>query len=199
MQKYSQHVIAQCSTSISLIHFFTIFALAPGKSKKRKLLSGPESGRENPLGKRSKRYSQEMPLYWKFMPMLRASHATTTFTQQAAGADDWTACADPVVCMMTLSADNHIGASTDNHSLAMLNVPRIFHQWRCYMKHTGERGVGPPQSYWLNPAKSQQCSVHPCWQLNFENFNQSDPVALSATTTDEDGSGGSATTGMCHF
>jgi len=39
----------------------------------------------------------EMPLYWKFMPTLRASHATTTFTQQAAGADDWTACADPVI------------------------------------------------------------------------------------------------------
>ncbi len=49
----------------------------------------------------------EMPLYWKFMPTLRASHATTTFTQQAAGADDWTACADPVVCMMTPPA-HHI-------------------------------------------------------------------------------------------
>ena len=37
-----------------------------------------------------------MPLYWAFMPMLRASHATSTFQQQAAGAEDWTACADPV-------------------------------------------------------------------------------------------------------
>jgi hypothetical protein len=37
-----------------------------------------------------------MPLYWAALPMLRASHATTTFRQQAAGAEDWTACADPV-------------------------------------------------------------------------------------------------------
>ena len=37
-----------------------------------------------------------MPLSWRFMPMLRASHATTTFQQASAGAEDWTACADPV-------------------------------------------------------------------------------------------------------
>jgi len=41
-------------------------------------------------------YSGRMPLYWQFMPMLRASHATTTFQQASAGAEDWTSCADPV-------------------------------------------------------------------------------------------------------
>mmetsp|Transcript_38302 Transcript_38302/g.61748 ORF Transcript_38302/g.61748 Transcript_38302/m.61748 type:complete len:80 (+) Transcript_38302:385-624(+) len=46
--------------------------------------------------------------------------------------------------------------------------------WRCYMKHTGEQGVGPPQSW--------------C-----------DPAALGGSVTDEDGSGGSASTGMCRF
>mmetsp|Transcript_68271 Transcript_68271/g.142261 ORF Transcript_68271/g.142261 Transcript_68271/m.142261 type:complete len:80 (-) Transcript_68271:138-377(-) len=45
--------------------------------------------------------------------------------------------------------------------------------WRCYMQHTGESGIGPPVS-WCDPDK------------------------LGGTITDEDGSGGSATTGMCH-
>jgi len=50
----------------------------------------------------------------------------------------------------------------------------VCEQWRCYMKHTGEQGVGPPQSW--------------C-----------DPAALGSSVTDEDGSGGSASTGMCRF
>jgi hypothetical protein len=50
----------------------------------------------------------------------------------------------------------------------------VWWQWRCYMQHTGERGVGPPQSW--------------C-----------DPAALGGTVTDEEGSGGSASTGMCRI
>ena len=53
-------------------------------------------GKTKRRGEERERRSR-MNLQWAaFLPMLRASHATTTFQQQAVGTGDWTACADPV-------------------------------------------------------------------------------------------------------
>mmetsp|Transcript_11253 Transcript_11253/g.17693 ORF Transcript_11253/g.17693 Transcript_11253/m.17693 type:complete len:108 (+) Transcript_11253:39-362(+) len=55
--------------------------------------------------------------------------------------------------------------------------------WRCYIKHAGQAGVGPPGSAgngW-EPGLGFDC--------NYQH--------LASTITDESGSGGSATTGMC--